>query len=109
MNRTKEEILSKLDIVPDYLGVGYEQSDVLDAMEEYTKECMPKWISVNDRLPEHGSSSPRVLFYHESGEIMMGILDENKMVNIFMADGLTIMRDQKGFTHWMLLPEPPTE
>lgn len=71
MNRTKEEILRKLDPVPDYLGVGYEQSDVLEAMEEYAKECMPKWIDVEiGEAYAHGSEVlDRTIVLFDNGEM----------------------------------------
>ena len=63
---------------------------------------VPRWISVEERLPEH---DVRVLFgYARYGYVGVGHLDREEM------DWLDIDEIQVAQpSHWMSLPEPPKE
>lgn len=57
-----------------------------------------KWISVKDRLPEENKE---VLCFNNSGFIV-----QNSWLGLTDQDDKWFKRV---FTHWMPLPEPPTE
>jgi hypothetical protein len=68
----------------------------------------PRWISVEEQWPKHGSD---VLVAYKAGEyVLLGVGEfDGTTVN---DDGLTVpyFKGIGGFevTHWMPLPEPPT-
>ncbi len=71
-------------------------------------ECCRKWISVKEKLPE--KHYQRILVYSYTGNI--------HVVNYFQnsRNSGTIWKCDAGFegedisfTHWMALPNPPTE
>ena len=75
--------------------------EAADAIEELSK---PKWISVEERLPEVGKC---VLTISKFGHCFDRTLREhNGGVLLFAPDGLAPGKD---VTHWMPLPEPPKE
>ena len=57
---------------------------------------MTKWISVNDRLPDHPN---KVLIYTKSGKYSVAKYIER--MGCFISTG------QLTVTHWMELPEAP--
>ena len=62
---------------------------------------MNEWISVNDRLPEHGK---RYLIYAKSGK--------ERKISITAFYGHFVLTGRMAYwcvTHWMPLPEPPQE
>lgn len=65
---------------------------------------MSEWISVNEKLPEHGQF---VLVFVREGIMTVVRADVSKCNYIFMTQDL---RHQVfKVTHWMPLPEPPKE
>jgi len=68
---------------------------------------MSKWISVKDRLPEIGDDSPLVYprKYHTTATYNH-CGDLNGKWTVDDANGYEYEVD---VTHWMPLPEPPTE
>lgn len=54
MKRTKEEILRDAGLYQADSFDRYFADRVLDAMEEYAKECMPKWIDI-ELAPKDGT------------------------------------------------------
>ena len=64
---------------------------------------MSEWISVKERLPEHGQV---IAFSPQYKEYMIGYLDESSVEGIFChCDGVELYQ----VTHWQPLPEPPGE
>lgn len=81
-------------------NAGWEVNYYKDALKAL--DAMPKWISVDERLPEDGQ---RVVAICENG--MAGIMD-------YKDDGTPFAARIFGcyfsnITHWMPLPEPPKE
>ena len=68
---------------------------------------VPKWISVNDRLPEPFTP---VLVYRKSFGTLPSYISIDKMV-LWNGDTQVWTDEIKTWkavtTHWMLLPEPP--
>ncbi|MCW3111345.1 MAG: hypothetical protein JWQ09_5851 [Segetibacter sp.] len=59
---TKEEILKQYDQVPDYLGIGYEQSDVFEAMQVHADQQNKSLIDEIKRLKEDANIMFDALF-----------------------------------------------
>ena len=83
---------------------GYEgvEADVKQIFSEIPAvDAGPKWISVEDRLPERNK---RVLVAFKSGMVTtsMRTLEQHTGVFGFLFEG-----DYGTATHWMPLPEPP--
>lgn len=84
-------------------------SDLLEADAKRIAELeaqVPKWISVNDRLPEPGITKLIVTVRHEHGNIVdmaryLGPQEGWDLVSWKLWD--------KNVTHWMPLPEPPKD
>ena len=74
-----------------------------DMLEELDKR-VPRWISVEERLPEKGVF---VVVYY--GNFIGNLMD------VYMWDGecwrssTGYLEDAENITHWMPLPEPPKE
>jgi len=98
--KTAAEILSQYDQVPDYLGIGYSESDVLQAMYEFAEQLYPKWISVEDQSP---SLQQWILCFNKaSNGVTMNYYS-------LVHQSFTIANWQQiNITHWMNLPEPPS-
>lgn len=75
--------------------------DAADAIEELLAK-VPRWISVEERLPDVAT---KVLTYNGD------YVSENWMCTIVDKDGRSTIwaYSEKFVTHWMPLPEPPTE
>lgn len=70
-----------------------------DGYEDGQKEASPKWISVEERLPDlYGT----YLVYTYDNHIKLGYFCE-------LVIGLPPSFDDYAVTHWMPLPEPPKE
>lgn len=82
---------------------GVESSaDALDYIEQLEAK-VPKWISVEERLPE--KYTPVVIAYKDSWGDMdsaTGVISDRET---WFGCGISI--DPKSVTHWMPLPEPP--
>lgn len=70
-----------------------------DALAYITKleSRVPKWISVNDRLPEN--YEPVIIFRDDCCDACFG----------WLIDGLWSVPKGVAVTHWMPIPEPPKE
>lgn len=69
------------------------------------EELKSRWIPVSERLPEDGVE---VLFVDSGGDIYMG--DHVSGVPQWEKDnGFWSGKFYNNITHWMPLPEPPTE
>lgn len=83
-----------------------------DAVDE-----MPRWINVEDRLPETCKETRS--FYHsvtvlasENGRIMIGYFTTSKDDGSFDFSGIDSQNHFYDFakpSHWMPLPEPPAK
>lgn len=104
--KTAEEILE------EHFSYFHECLDTtIMAMEQYADQFKPKWVSVEERLPETDGElsddvliSGRIFLYGEYSHIgtTIGWIDEKG------TWGNIIPEKQKVFvTHWMPLPEPP--
>ena len=102
----KREMCPRFDSTPITAYECRDQldKDAADAIEEL-QAAVPKWISVEERLPDYGE---RVL-------IMFKPLDEEECISIgwLTQYGFECYDDSVYFfrsvTHWMPLPEPPME
>ena len=64
---------------------------------------MSEWISVDDRLPEHGEV---IAFSTQYGDYLIGWLTESEYEDVVChGDGCEMYH----VTHWMPLPEIPKE
>ena len=72
-----------------------EMYKYLKENEELVSSCQT-WVSVKERMPEHGES---VLMWGETYFPRTGMF----YVNHFRSDGVSVT----WVTHWMPLPEPP--
>ena len=82
-----------------------------------TNDALPRWISVEERLPETCAETRS--FYHsvavlasENGRIMMGYFTTSKDDGSFDFAGVDSHKKFYDFakpSHWMPLPEPPKE
>ena len=75
--------------------------DAADAIEELLA-AVPKWISVEERLPD---VAEKVITYNGD------FVSENWLCTVASKDGrINVWAYSEGFvTHWMPLPEPPKE
>lgn len=89
------------DALLDRIANPYEQVAVERWLEK--APTVGGWISVNDRLPEHGK---RYLIYATSGDNKIGYITTTSFSGHFVLAG---RRAYWKVTHWMPLPEPPKE
>lgn len=70
-----------------------------------TVAAAPKWISVEDGLPEE--LTPVLIFTSitEQG-VCMAFVENGKWIDGYSGRGIVLMQ-QELITHWMPLPEPP--
>ena len=74
-------------------------------------DAMPKWINVEERLPELDAQinaydvTEEVLAIDKYGECYLGRFYIFK----YQGDVVFISEDRTDVTHWMPLPEPPKE
>lgn len=78
---------------------GMQYNFYKDALEALAAQ--PKWISVEERLPEDGTFA--LFHYAKNGENTMDVGCYYDY-GMFMVDGHSV-----NATHWMPLPEPPKE
>lgn len=100
--KSKEEILSTKD---SYYSTNvyktgekaYRESDVLKAMQSYADQFKPKWISVDERLPERNKN---VLVMRRKYEL-----------TAFQRDGIFYSNETalklEGIKFWQPLPPQP--
>ena len=77
------------------------KKDAADAIEELSK---PKWISVEERLPEEGKSVLVCICSDGKCDITRGWYCKNQG---FCCWDDAAMESTDFITHWMPLPEPP--
>ena len=75
-----------------------------DGYQAGLESAAPKWISVEERLPEH-LYDMCLICADGFIEVATWALDKHKMCTWFFVDG----EYEVGVTHWMPLPEPPKE
>lgn len=64
---------------------------------------VPRWISVEERMPEHGESVAAIIRYTEDAwDVVVGYVLNGEWYTAGHTPGFPI-------THWMPLPEPPKE
>lgn len=113
--RTAEEIkrnlsyLVRCEICPQNheYGCDYEKrtkecqtTDDALALIEHLEAKIPRWISVDERLPEKRGTYLCNYEFEESGRIVMSC-------DYLGSERWSFM--QSSITHWMQLPEPPKE
>ena len=69
-----------------------------------------KWISVEDRLPDDGE----YIVHYASGDIVVAAFSQDQMkahnnINYGWICGEEGITYEDEVTHWMPLPEPPTD
>lgn len=98
----------------DWLEIKHIDADgiirnFLSICQQEIEDAKPKWISVNDRLPELGE---KILVAIDGGwVILLGRLMTNGWT-AFYSDGEELVNQDKNgskVTHWMPLPESPKE
>lgn len=72
-----------------------------DGYQAGVEAAQPKWISVDERLPEEGET---VLCYYESD--LMGVCTR---LHEIWEDSYGYWESDDAITHWMPMPEPPKE
>ena len=93
------------------ITLGDDLAEAADRIETQAKEIeklrgqLPRWIPVEERLPEDRSNVLVVAYWHERWGVYMGWCAPERAewsVHIGIGD-----RDDVAVTHWMPLPEPP--
>jgi hypothetical protein len=105
MNITKEQIKEWLnekspEIISFHstnMNLG-SQGHLISLMEQCFNDLAPKWVSVDDELPNDGEE---VLMYMNDGAVMSDIkCHSGRYSNKYGFERSRV-------THWMPLPEPP--
>ena len=93
--------------------LGDNLAEAADRIEAQAKEIenlrgqLPRWIPVEERLPEDRSDVLVVAYWHERWGAYMGWCAPERAawsVHVGIGD-----RSDIAVTHWMPLPEPPEE
>lgn len=98
-NKTKEECLLNNGVMA--FDLGKVEKPVMKAMDEYLDENKPKWIPVSEQLPEVTRLPKYLISYKKVAPWDYGILQ------VGFKDIYSGMWAKA--THWMPLPENPTE
>lgn len=78
------------------------ESDALAYIQQL-EAAAPKWISVEERLP----GMKDVIAINTSGEMLIGLVSPMSFGGLYKCDSQgDVIFD---VTHWMPLPEPPTD
>lgn len=77
--------------------------DALDAMEEYTDQVGPKWIRMEEAVPDNDNY---VLVFKPNGVSIAGYSKEE---GCFIQYWNGKMIEFVGITHWMPLPKKPEQ
>ena len=77
-----------------------------DVIEELTDNNVGKWISVEERLPEHLTS---VIVHRKDGGIFMWEYFDTSPTDECLIDDSMNVYSFYDVTHWMPLPEPPKQ
>lgn len=85
----------------------FQMSDCVDMLNEYAEQFKPKWISVEERLPD---GQEEVLVYMPGYGAPIAVyfltdLDENRLT---WLNPFFITKNFNEVTHWMPLPQLPT-
>jgi len=84
-------------------GIPNLKKFILDAMEEYSSQFKPQWISVEDRLPNPGSSVICCLENNTIHQLVFG-----KSLGFFLPYLFSgVETGSNNVTYWMELPNPP--
>ena len=95
------------------ITLGDDLTEAADRIEAQAKEIeklrgqVPRWILVEERLPEDRSDVLVVAYWHERWGVYMGWCAPERAewsVHIGIGD-----RNDVAVTYWMPLPEPPEE
>lgn len=83
-------------------------SEAADAIAELMQKTqqLPRWIPVEERLPEHLSS---VLVHSKDGGIFCWEYFDSSPTDECWIDDYFNVFPYEAVTHWMPLPEPPKE
>lgn len=119
LNRTHRQIKDKILWIakPSFKGIrvsdllaAYADSEYQRGLEEGERRGMPKWISVEERLPEIACKVLMVAQY-AGGKVLLMKLAERQWLNKSMRGwnwyGDPWWIDRERVSHWMPLPEPP--
>ena len=88
------------------ITLGDDLAEAADEIERMSAQ-VPRWIPVEERLPEDRSNVLVVAYWHERWGVYMGWCAPERAewsVHVGIGD-----RDDVAVTHWMPLPEPPKE
>ena len=93
-------IISRLGHIP-----GRESEfECRSLMQKYAQEMMPKWVSVEDHLPEKDGYT--LVYRPDQLYTRVEVLHFIKSLRSWPEDEGG--GDHSGITHWMPLPAPPT-
>jgi hypothetical protein len=105
--KTAEEILQGYNqFRDDTFGLYIPKEEVIEAMVAYASQFRPKWISVNDRLPD---KHELVIVTNENDDwVCVGQINDDRLWYNQWESNLYGDADIIP-THWMSLPKAPTK
>lgn len=120
---TREEVIKLLrQFIHQFDGRDVEDAfveDVLEAAADMLEQDAPRWISVKDRLPEHGEQVLLIAYGWGDTTVYLGRLEHMDAETSWLT-GITSQESEwciQGWsylrepvvTHWMPLPKEPEE
>lgn len=100
-----QEIIDKHSPNPNDTNF-YHFSDVLSIAEEAYNLGVPRWMPIEEALPEYGGEYNVVLELKDGGSPVSGIMEFDGVKKIWNYPGTDV--ECTDVTHWIELPLPPS-